>query len=114
MDFLSVKLVIILVLGYILFGGIVFHYIEQRSWVDSFYFATATISTVGFGDLTPHTDAGKIFTIFYILLGVSIAAYGFSVVGGYVIKYHLENHFENKVKKLVQESKAIVKSKVKK
>lgn len=56
-----------------LVGGIIFyHFVEKLGWVDAFYFCVVTLATVGYGDITPKTDAGKIFTSFYILVGVSI------------------------------------------
>lgn len=53
-------------------GAIFYHFVEKLSWVDAFYFCVVTLATVGYGDITPKTDAGKIFTSFYILIGVSI------------------------------------------
>ena len=46
--------------------------LEDRSWVDSFYSCTVSVTTVGFGDLTPSTDASKLFTVFYIFSGLTI------------------------------------------
>ena len=40
--------------------------------LDSLYFSVTTLTTVGYGDFFPKTDAGKMFTIFYILAGVGI------------------------------------------
>ena len=56
----------------ITFGSIVFHYLEGWSWIDSIYFSVITLSTIGYGDFSPATDAGKIFTIFYIIIGIGI------------------------------------------
>ncbi|MCP4459700.1 MAG: two pore domain potassium channel family protein [Cytophagales bacterium] len=53
-------------------GTIVYHFLEGWSWIDSLYFSTITLSTIGYGDFYPHTDAGKIFTILYIIVGVGI------------------------------------------
>ncbi|MEP5612052.1 MAG: potassium channel family protein [Cyclobacteriaceae bacterium] len=53
-------------------GTTVYHYLEGWTWLDAFYFSFITLTTIGFGDFAPKTDAGKIFTIFYIVLGVGI------------------------------------------
>ena len=51
---------------------IVYRLLEDWSWVDSLYFSVVAVTTVGFGDLTPSSDASKLFTVAYILTGVSI------------------------------------------
>lgn len=44
--------------------------VEGWSLLDSLYFSVVTVATVGYGDFTPHTAAGKIFTIVYLAVGV--------------------------------------------
>ncbi len=56
----------------LIMGTSFYHAVEGWSWLDSLYFSVVTLTTVGYGDFTPHTVAGKIFTIVYILLGVGI------------------------------------------
>lgn len=58
----------------VLVGAIFYHMVEDLSWIDSIYLCVITLATVGYGDITPHTDAGKIFTVFYVLLGIGIIA----------------------------------------
>lgn len=48
--------------------------VEGWSLLDALYFSVVTIATVGYGDLTPHTALGKIFTIFYIFAGIGLFA----------------------------------------
>lgn len=56
----------------ILTGTIVYAILEDWSWVDSLYFSVVAVTTVGFGDLTPTSDGSKLFTVFYVLSGISI------------------------------------------
>ena len=53
-------------------GTIVYHYIEGWTWLDSFYFSIITLTTIGYGDFSPQTTIGKLFTILYILIGIGI------------------------------------------
>ena len=61
-----------IVLLTLVIGTTVYHYVEGWSWLDAFYFSFITLTTIGFGDFAPVTDAGKIFTIIYIVFGVGI------------------------------------------
>ena len=59
----------------ILFTGTLFyHFVEGWRWLDSLYFSVITLTTVGYGDFAPQTDAGKLFTIVYIFIGLGILA----------------------------------------
>jgi hypothetical protein len=61
-----------LALGVLLLGTVAYRFLEDWSWVDSFYFSAVAVATVGFGDLTPTSDASKLFTVFYIFSGITI------------------------------------------
>jgi voltage-gated potassium channel Kch len=64
--------IIIFALGVILFGATFYHFVEKLNWIDSLYFTVITLATVGYGDITPQTNLGKIFTIVYVIVGVGI------------------------------------------
>jgi hypothetical protein len=78
----------------LLVGTIFYRNVESWSWLDSFYFCVITLSTVGFGDLSPTVPASKIFTIVYILLGLSI----FVSLVNMLAKTRQELHSENTAK----------------
>lgn len=53
-------------------GTVFYHRIEGWGWLDSLYFCVITLATVGYGDFTPRTDLGKIFTMVYLVLGIGL------------------------------------------
>lgn len=67
--------------GLTLIGTVVYHNLEGWNWITSFYFSVTTLSTVGYGDLIPSTDASRLFTACYIIAGVAIAFASLGVIG---------------------------------
>lgn len=53
-------------------GTVFYRFVEHLGWLDAYYLSVITLTTVGYGDVTPHTHIGKIFTTFYIFFGVGI------------------------------------------
>lgn len=70
-----------MVLLFILVASIVFHGLEDWSWVDSFYFAVITLTTVGYGDPVPTHDASKIVAAIYSLVSVPLLLLTISIIG---------------------------------
>ena len=58
--------------GALLIGMLVYHRLEGWSLFDALYFSVITLATVGYGDLVPTTPIAKLFTIVYVVNGVSI------------------------------------------
>lgn len=59
--------------GLLLLVGMVFyHNVEGWSWLDALYFSLITLTTVGYGDFSPQTAGGKIFTMVYVVLGLGV------------------------------------------
>jgi len=70
------------------FGGFVIFSLESpnenseiKTLLDAFWWSTATVTTVGYGDILLVTDSGKIFAIFFMFSGISIAGIFMSVLG---------------------------------
>lgn len=63
------------VLAAIAVGTVAFHLLEGWSILDSLYVTAQTVTTVGFGDLTPRTIAGRAFATVFMMVGVGIVLY---------------------------------------
>ena len=61
-----------LVFGYLALGVAVYSQYTSWSVLECLYFVVVTLSSVGFGDLSPQTDVMRLFTCAYILVGVGI------------------------------------------
>lgn len=68
---LSSLVILILVL---VVGTVGYVSLEQMRVIDALYMTVITITTVGFGEIHPLSDHGKIFTIFLIMVGIGIFA----------------------------------------
>merc|ERR1719245_1313301 len=56
-------------------------YLEDWGFWESLYFTVITISTVGYGDMTPTSVFKKIITIIYLYIGIAFVA---SIVGAWI------------------------------
>jgi voltage-gated potassium channel len=71
---------VIILASIIAAGTIGYMLIEGWSPSDAIYMTLITISTVGYGEVHPLSEAGRIFTIFLIVGGVSGALFVFSAI----------------------------------
>ena len=73
-----VAIVFIGVIGYML--------IEGWSFLDAIYMTITTITTVGFREVHPLSDTGRIFSIILIIFGVGGALYVLTTIMGYILE----------------------------
>ncbi len=76
----------------IISGALGFHYLESEVnpnvhglW-DSFWWTIVTITTVGYGDITPVTTGGRILAIFLMLGGIATIGAATAAITAYVIE----------------------------
>ncbi|CAM9683950.1 unnamed protein product [Ectocarpus fasciculatus] len=62
------------VFGYLCLGVLMYTTLAGMSFLDALYFCVVTLTTVGYGDLSAHKPATKLFACFYILIGVAMVA----------------------------------------
>ena len=70
LGFKQLRYMFLLPVVVLIIGTAGFMILEKLSFLDAVYFTIVTISTVGYGDLSPTTDFGKGFSIFLIIIGI--------------------------------------------
>ncbi len=63
---------------------------QIKTPLDALYYTITTISTVGYGDIVPTSQLGKLFAIILIISGLTIFATIISMAGGDIMKQNLE------------------------
>ncbi len=74
-----------------LMGTFFYHFVEDMTFVDSFYFSFVTLATIGYGDLHPVTDIGKIFTVIYGILGLGLVSLSVGVIARELVQFRMKN-----------------------
>jgi voltage-gated potassium channel len=77
----------------ILVGTIVMYNIESKvpntqikTYLDSLWWCVATVTTVGYGDIVPVSNLGRIVAMFYMFFGISMISILFFVITNTVYK----------------------------
>ena len=91
-DWRRPRLALVMLTGVFVLGTIGY-VILGFSVLDAVYQTVTTVATVGFREVQPLDDVGKVFTIVLILVGVGTALYTFSVVLETLLEGHLSRLF---------------------
>ena len=85
-------------------GTLGFYFIGGNEWslIDSFYMTIITMTTVGFGEVHPLSDLGRLWTSFVIVFGVSGFLYMLSEIGAELVEFRVykENKKKRKIRKM--------------
>jgi voltage-gated potassium channel len=97
--------------GIIIIGSFVIYSVESQhpesqinSMLDAVWWTVSTSTTVGYGDIVPVTETGKIVAIFYMFFGIGVLAIFLSVLGTSFYK----NRFEKEEKKISHAQRLIL------
>ncbi len=87
--------VCVLAFGYIFLSALIIFQVEPESFnsfFDAIYWAVITLTTVGYGDLYPVSDLGRIFGMISSFMGIAIVALPTGIItAGYMSELHNNN-----------------------
>ena len=86
-------LILALLSGSLAFGTLGFYWIEGWSLFESFYMALITLSTVGYVEVHPLSENGRMFGSILILTGVTVTLVSIALLGDFIIKLELADYF---------------------
>ena len=71
--------------------------------IDAFWWVTATVTTVGYGDVVPVTEMGRLYGIVLMFVGISIIGTFISALGALLIGSRIKKHetLESSTKSLI-------------
>jgi voltage-gated potassium channel len=99
-----VTLIAILLAFTIAMGTAGFFWIEHYPVFDAFYMTLITISTVGYGEVHPLSQAGRYFNSFLILFGVSVMFFSVGAITQIVIELELQDPFgKRRSKRMIEQ-----------
>jgi voltage-gated potassium channel len=99
----QVKIALALLVSVVLFGTIGYMVIEGWNFIDALYMTIISITTTGYKEVNPLSNAGKIFTLFVIIFGVVTIAY----IGGRLVQLLVETYVfrRRRMEKKIQQLK---------
>lgn len=92
--FTKLYVALLLILAMISIGILGYILIEKYTFLEAFYMTIITIATVGFQEVHPLSDVGKIFTAFLIITSFGTFAYAISAITKYVVEGEFNYYYK--------------------
>lgn len=90
---LYISLFLLILIACIGIGGFIL--IEGYDFLEAFYMTTITVATVGFQEVRPLSDEGRLFTSFLIITSFGTFAYTVTSISKYIIDGEFRQYFKN-------------------
>jgi voltage-gated potassium channel len=89
----NIKALLAALLCVAIIGTAGFHYLEHWSWFDGFYMVLTTLTTIGYQEVHPLSQAGRYFNVGIILAGVGLVFLILGALGQALLEFEYNNLF---------------------
>jgi voltage-gated potassium channel len=89
----NLRLITLALAAVMLVGMAGFHVIEGWPWFDGFYMVLTTLTTIGYQEVHPLSPAGRVFNVFVIVAGVSLAFLAIGALTQALLEFELRSFF---------------------
>lgn len=91
----------IFLFGIISFSSIIIYYVERgysiNSFEDAIWWTIVTITTVGYGDIAPHTSVGKFLAIILMLSSIGIIGAFTGAIASFIFHSRIKGKSQNNI-----------------
>jgi voltage-gated potassium channel len=94
--FSKIYIPIIILLLIVCTGIVGFVTLEHYNFLEAFYMTIITVATVGFQEVRPLSDGGRVFTAFLIITSFGTFAYAVTSISKYVVDGEFNQYFKNR------------------
>ena len=92
----QVAIVVAFVVLLIVVGTIGYAWIEGWNWADSFYMTIITITAVGYHEVHPLSETGRVFTVGMLVGGLSALGAWFALITAALVRMDLRNTYKRR------------------
>ncbi len=78
------------------FGSMGYHLIEKWSFMDALYMTIITLATVGYAEIHPLSQAGRVFTMFLIMGGMGFLLYSITEATAFLVEGEMSGYLRRK------------------
>src|SRR6516162_10276000 len=68
----------------------------NSTWIDALFMTVTTMTTVGYGEIVPLGQGGRLFVIFFLIAGFAIVSYGAIEIGQWLFSAEMRKFLEKR------------------
>ncbi len=89
----NLRLIGLALAGVILAGTAAYHFLLGWRWLDGFYMVVTTLTTIGYQEVHPLSDAGRVLNLVIIFFGVALVFLAIGALTQALLEFELRSFF---------------------